>query len=414
MEQSKKNWGIIWVLILVVSILVSLVLGQAKKPDYSDGQESNAGSDLTQVYPEAYRSFIMDAADILSDNEEQVIMQYNATWDMRYNSVIAIVTDYTAGENSLEDISFDLADDLGLGEGDAILVIAVDDGEYFFNYGNDFATIMTGSVVDALSGILEQWNGKKSFDATATSFYSAMDTIYQDNFGLGNEEILSIDDDFTYKPVPITAYDVVVFVLAALLIIYVILTLIDQMRFKLYRTRYYGVPSTPAFRPIFFWHGPSYHWYQRRWQAAPPPPPPPMGGPGYHGGGPTSYRGPSTTPRPGSAKISSPRSTTEFGGAGTDKKPRSGSTFGGRPTGTGTPGGFGGVFGGSSSRPKGSGSSFGGSRSSSSSGRRSSGSFGGSRSSSHSSSSRSGGSFGGSRGSSGGSRGGGFGGGRRK
>lgn len=52
-------------------------------------------------------------------------------------------------------------------------------------------------------------------------------------------------------------------------------TLIDSARYTAYRQRYYGVVNPPyVFRPILFWHGPSYGWYRRRWRQPPPPPPP--------------------------------------------------------------------------------------------------------------------------------------------
>lgn len=77
-----------------------------------------------------------------------------------------------------------------------------------------------------------------------------------------------------------------------LAIVLVAATLIDSARYTAYRQRYYGVVNPPyVFRPILFWHGPSYGWYRRRWRQ-PPPPPPPRGPRGPGGGGFSGFSGP--------------------------------------------------------------------------------------------------------------------------
>lgn len=366
MKFFQKTW-VAW---LLTAVMIAAAVGIGLSKNYErvpDTPAPGPGTGLdTTLSTSGYSKYIWDNAGILSAATEKKISLYNANWDFRYNSVVAIVT--TDSTSNLEDFAWDQGVDMGLGEGDAVLAISARDEDWFVAPGDDFSTILTNKAVQtlekALSGDLN--------DETILVFYEQLNQIYLDNFGLGNAQTGG-DYYYTHDSGDTAAGVVMlVFVLIALV---VIISAIDRTRYNTYRARYYGVASPPVmFRPIFFWHGPGTGWYRRHWRQPPPPPPPrPPRGPG---GGPGS--------RPGGGSGFGGGSSSGFGGAG-NRGPRGGGTFGGRPSGGGRSGGFGGSFGGSS---------FGGSRGG--------GSFGGSR----------GGGFGGGRsgGFGGGSRGGGFGG----
>ncbi len=50
--------------------------------------------------------------------------------------------------------------------------------------GSEFATILTDQAVDELESRLSSASG--NYDAAVLSFFSAMEPVYQANFGLGN------------------------------------------------------------------------------------------------------------------------------------------------------------------------------------------------------------------------------------
>ena len=359
MKFLQKTW-VAWLLtavMIVAAIGIGQVRGGRREPEPLPSGSTALDKSLSTA---GYDKWIWDDANILSASTEKQINLYNANWDYRYNSVVAIVT--TDSVTSLEDFAWDQGVDMGLGEGDAVLAISARDEDWFVAPGDDFSTILTNRVVSDLEGIL---SGDLN-DKTILAFYEALNEVYLDNFGLGNAEP---DGSYGYNNSGDTAAGVTM--LAFILIaIVVVVSAIDRMRYNTYRRQYYGVVNPPVmFRPIFFWHGPGSYWYRRHWHRPPPPPPRPPRGPGGGFGGSSGFGG---------------GSSSGFGGAG-NRGPRGGGTFGGRPSGGGRSGGFGGSFGGSS---------FGGSRGG--------GSFGGSR----------GGGFGGGRsgGFGGGSRGGGFGG----
>ena len=310
---------------------------------------------------------------LITDNPEeqrQQISLYNANWDLRYNSILVVdIQSAAPSSNSLADYAYDQANSMELGQYDAYLVIVPSIQDAYFAAGVDYP-LSDSQITDFMDRYLYQdlVDGKTGQGVLALC--GGLNDYYVSNFGTG-----SADSGYAYDDYGADDGSALVGLLVMLVILLVILSVIDRLRYSSYRQRYYGVADPPfVFRPLLFWHGPSYGWYRRRWRQPPPPPPRGPGGP-RRPGGPGSFGGgprPGSGPRPGGS--SRPGS---FGGG-----PRPGSFGGSAPRG----GGFG-----SSSRGGGFG---GGSRG---------GGFGGA--------SRGGGFGGGSRGGgfSGGSRGGGFG-----
>lgn len=360
MKFFQKTW-VAW---LLTAVMIAAAVGIGLSKSFERAQDAPAPSPSTgldtTLSTQSVQKFLWDDADILSASTEKRINLYNANWDFRYNSVVALVTTDSSGD--LEEFAWDQGVDMGLGEGDAVLAISVQDREYYLFSGDDFSTILTNRVVSDLEDVL---SGDLN-DKTVLAFYAALDGVYQSNFGLGNAE-----GPVAATPVPgyggvsgsrAAGLMLLVFIMIAIILV---VNSIDHMRYNTYRQRYYGVLNPPViFRPIFFWHGPGTSWYRRNWRQPPPPPPP--RGPGGPGPGPGN--------RPGGGFGGG--SSGGFGGMG-NSGPRGGGTFGGRPSGGGRSGGFGGSFGGGSFGGGRSGGSFGGSRGGSFGGGRSGGSFGG-------------------------------------
>lgn len=343
MKTKNKSYAAGWV-VLILAIAAAVILGQLRKPAVGAPAPEAAAHLDTSLDTSYVEQFLYDKADVLDGDTEDLLALYNANWDYRYNSVVAFfsVEELPAEAADAEDYAYALSEDYSLGDGDALLLVVEDADEYQFVWGADFDSIMNGKAVDALGEAMagDDW------DHDVESFYSVLDTVYRDNFGLGNGDASYYEEDSFFSGGMALAWiiQLVVFLLA----VYLILSAIDRSRYNAYRARYYGVADPPVmFRPIFFWHGPRYGWYTRHWHA---PPPPPRGPRGPTGGGPRS----GGTSRPSSG----------FGGAGA--RPTRGSGFSGG-------GSFGGSRGGGFSRG---GGSFGGGRSGGFSGGRGGG-FGG-------------------------------------
>ena len=276
------------VIMIVAAIGIGWVRGQS--PSVTPAPDNSSAALDTSLSVGGYAKWILDEANVLSAATEQQLSLYNANWDYRYNSVVAVATvnSIPAGSN-MEDYAFDLGAGAGLGEGDALILIAVKDEQYYVAVGMDFGTIITTGVENTLSSILAASCASRDFEGGILSFFGTMNEVYYSNFGLGNGEYHSAGTvSFGFSGL-FTLLFIAIFVLA-------FLTAINQARYDSYRTRYYGVANPPyVFRPILFWHGPSYGWYRRQWHRPAPPPP----------------RGPGGGPRPGGFG-----GTGGFGGAG--------------------------------------------------------------------------------------------------
>ena len=344
MKFLQKTW-VAWLLtavMIVAAIGIGQVRGGRREPEPLPSGSTALDKSLSTA---GYDKWIWDDANILSASTEKQINLYNANWDYRYNSVVAIVT--TDSTSDLEEFAWDQGIDLGLGEGDAILAISARDEDWFVAPGDDFSTILTNRVVSDLEDIL---SGKLN-DKTVLAFYEALNQVYLDNFGLGNAGSGS-----TYAPGYSGGGTVAGVMLLVLILIAIVLVVsaIDRMRYNTYRRQYYGVVNPPVmFRPIFFWHGPGSYWYRRHWRQPPPPPPPrpprgpggPGPGSGFGGGGFTGFSGPMGGGSRGGSFSSGPRGGGFSGGS------RGGGFSGGRGggfSGGSRGGGFGGSFGGGS------------------------------------------------------------------
>ncbi len=350
MKTNNKSYTAGWI-VLILAILAAVILGQLRAPaegGKAPAPAQTAGLD-TKLDTAYYEQFIYDKAGVLDSDTEDLLALYNANWDYRYNSMVAFFSENTVS-GSTEDYAYDLSEDYGLGAGDALLLVVKDTDEFQFVWGDDFDGIMNGKAVDLLGEALSG----NDWDHDVDSFYSVMDTVYRDNFGLGNGEAYEEGPSFTSGLTLVW----ILWLLGFILMAYLVLSAIDRSRYNAYRAQYYGVANPPViFRPIFFWHGPRYGWYTRHWHRPPPPPPPrgprpPMGGGPRPGGGSRPSRG--------------SRPSSGFGGAGARPSRGSGFRSGG--------GSFGGSHGGGFSRG---GGSFGGSRGGGFSGGSRGGGFGG-------------------------------------
>lgn len=354
MNLLKKRW--VAVLVTIVAIAVGIGLGQLRANRAPDVPTTGETALDTSLSTSAYETWIWDEAGVFSSAEEKQICLYNANWDLRYTSLLAVAA-VKSVEGDIAEYSYALGNEIGLGQGDALLVLDIGGKDAYLATGDDFADMLLSDT--QATTYLDQYLYEDFMDGNygkgVLTFMAALNDRYVEVFG--GEWTESVDGAGT-----------VVSVIVMLLILFVIINAIDKSRYNTYRQRYYGVPNPPyVFRPLLFWHGPSYGWYRRRWRQPPPPPPPPPRGP----------RGPGS---PGG-----------FGGTGGFTNNTRGGGFGGSARGGGfSSGSRGSGFGSSSSR----------------------GGFGGSSRSGFGGSSRGGFGGGGSRGGgfSGGSRGGGFGG----
>ena len=138
------------VLITLVAIAVAVGIGWVKRPISSPSAPNPGPSSYaldTGLDTRPYEGYVSDGADLLSAAAEKTLARYNANWDTRYNSIVAVFTTDTLRGADIEDYAYDQGAALGLGEWDAIIVLADQDGLYYMVSGDDFSALLTSQVV---------------------------------------------------------------------------------------------------------------------------------------------------------------------------------------------------------------------------------------------------------------------------
>ena len=337
-------------LVLIAAIALSSLYGLSKRPQVEVPEGGAALDDsLSTAYLSAY---LVDEAGVLSAGTEKSVLLYNANWDKLNRGILAVVTTRgTASLGGIEEAAWTWAEDLLLGENDAILLIDAGAEDYRLVASGTFYDLLaaqSASFVDAcMAGYVQQrdYNG------------GVLNLMGQLHLLQGSGAHSSGGGAFG-----IIAALIPIFVLLIFLI--VVFTMLDSLRYSGWYGRYGGMPVPPVvYRPILWWHRPGSRWYRRR--CAPPPPHhrgpgprPPMGG-GPGGPRPPMGGGPRPPRPPMGGGFTPPRSGSFGGGSrgGGFGGPRSGS-FGGGSRG----GGFGGGSRGGSFGGGGRGGGFGGRR----------------------------------------------------
>lgn len=345
MKFLQKTW--VAVVITAAMIVAAVAIGLSKPAPAATPEPSSPGTNVsavtgldTSLSTGQYQRYLNDQPGVLTEEQRQQISLYNANWDLRYNSILVVdIQSAAPSSNSLADYAYDQANSMELGQYDAYLVIVPSIQDAYFAAGVDYP-LSDSQITDFMDRYLYQDLVDGQTGQGVLALCSGLNDYYVSNFGTG-----SADSDYAYDDYGADEGSALVGLLVMLVILLVILSVIDRLRYSSYRQRYYGVANPPfVFRPLLFWHGPSYGWYRRRWRQPPPPPPRGPGGPGGPGprrpGGPGSFGG---GPRPGSFGGSAPR------GGGFGSSSRGGGFGGGAPRGGGFSGGSrGGGFGGAS------------------------------------------------------------------
>lgn len=350
------------IFVLIAAIALSSLYGISKAPEIRLPEGSVPLDESLSTY--TFGQYVEDRAGVLSKKTMKAVCLYNANWDRMAGSILAVVTLGDKEETgSAEDLAWDWAETLQLGENDAILVINATNQDYSVVASGRFFDLLDAQSASFVDTLLEESIHKRDYDQAVLNLFGGLHQL----FGM-------YQTDSYAGGAGMEVFRSVLSVVVLLVVLVLLFNCLDGIRYNSWSARYGGMAVPPVvYRPIFWWHRPGSRWYRRRHM--PPPPPPPRGPRGPRppmGGGPRPPMGGGTPPRPN--RPTPPR--TGGGGFNRGGGFGSGSMGGG---GFGRGGGFGGSRGG--------GGSFGGGRG---------GGFGG-----------------GPRGGGGGSRGGGFGGGRR-
>ena len=322
--------------VLVISIAAAVFIGQSRKDTF-------IAKTPTALLDVQYRQWVCDDAGLLSDKTEQLIRDYNGSWDGKYYAVVAVATvDKLVGWEG-QDYAAKLGEAWGLGRNDMILVL-VKDGDWQVYCGDRVGACMTDTQQQKLRSAIDSPYYTGDFNAAVTAFFRQSDVFYgQAQLNSGGSYSSGDPGWHAQEPAAVKTGGVSIGGVVLLIVaIFAVWVLLDRMRYNRYRRRYVmpGIVPPVAYYPIF---------WGRRLAAprAPRPPrrpynggphPPAGGGPRPGGGG---YQPPRSTPRPQPPRSSS-RPGSGFSGGGFGGGSRSGGSRSGGSRGGFGGGGFGG------------------------------------------------------------------------
>ena len=326
--------------VMVLAILAGAALGQAKKPDV---EAALTGDFLYLIHNEG---------GVITQDTAGYIEAMNASLFAQTGAQIAVDVVRTTGNEEIGDYAERTFQELGVGSRERnnglLLVLALEnlyngapDGDYYLAWGSGFSAGQQTNLEDILYSTLEDYFAAGRYDDgvryTFRSLTDYLESVYHVSVttappspaAMGNYQTIS--GSYRSTGAAVAVGGIVAGLVMLVVLLFMFWVLLDGMRYRSYRRRYYGPTVTGIPRPVYY----PVFWGRPRRPRRPPPPPPPRrpGGPGGFGGG-SFGGGTGRGPRPGGPGPGS--FGGGFGGFG-------GGSFGGGAGRGGRPGGFGGA-----------------------------------------------------------------------
>ena len=108
---QKKSVAIV---LAAVMIVVGIAAGQMRADRAPEVPTTGAAALDTTLSTSAYETWIWDEAGVFSSSEEEKICLYNANWDLRYSSLVAVAA-VKSVSGDIAEYAFELGGEIGLG-----------------------------------------------------------------------------------------------------------------------------------------------------------------------------------------------------------------------------------------------------------------------------------------------------------
>lgn len=286
-------------IIMVLAILAGLSLGQAKKP-----VEAGVAGEFLYL--------IENEGGVISKDTAGYMEAMNTSLFAQTGAQIAVDVVSTTGEMEIDAYAEKLFRSLGVGSRERnngiLLVLALEnmyngspDGDYYIAWGSGFSYSEQAELEDILYRTLESDFARKEYDKGVRKTFDALVDYLEELYyvtvsttpppaaATGNYE--SISGTYASSGGAVDAESVIISILVLLVVLLILWIILDGMRYRSYRRRYWGPTVVGIPRPVYY---PVFWGRSRRPRRPPPPPRPPRdpkGPGGGFGGGPGSFGG---------------------------------------------------------------------------------------------------------------------------
>ena len=161
--------------VLMLAIAGAVFIGQSRK----DGFIAKEPTELLDVQ---YQDWICDEAGLLNGQTEQLIRDYNDSWNSKYYAITAVASIDHLTSWDAEDYAANLGEKWGLGRIDMILLL-VKDGDWQVYCGDNVGYTMTDTQQNQLRQAIETTYYSGDFDSAVTAFFRQADVCYAQTRG---------------------------------------------------------------------------------------------------------------------------------------------------------------------------------------------------------------------------------------
>ena len=233
MKFFQKTWVAV---VITLAMVAGAVFIGLNRTDTVPNTPASVGLD-TSLSTSRSEGFLLDEADVLSQEEEHQINLYNANWLERYDSLIAVAV-VPSASGSLEDYAYERAMAWELAAADAVLVIETSSGSAYFLPGDNYP--LTDSQINSyMNTYLYDGVANKEYASGILELFQEVNQYYVDQYGRGYLDNGSYGYGYQSGS---TLYGIIMLVV----ILLVIATVVDNLRYASYRQRYYGVVNPPV------------------------------------------------------------------------------------------------------------------------------------------------------------------------
>lgn len=155
-------------LVLILAIVGAGAWGLHKKP-----------ADLPEVRQNIW---LLDDADILSEQTEELINEYNATWDEKYLAVMAVVTVDNMDGWTYEKYADAIGERWQLGQDDLLLLIVKDQYGYIRAGDRVWDYVSGTNLRDKLNAALNQIKPSGDVDGAVVKIFRQADVVFAQNY----------------------------------------------------------------------------------------------------------------------------------------------------------------------------------------------------------------------------------------
>ena len=281
--------------VMVLAILAGVGLGQARKPA---AEAALTGDFLYLIHNEG---------GAVSQDTAEYLEAMNASLFAQTGAQIAVDVVRTTGSEEIGDYAERTFRELGVGSRERnnglLLVLALEneydgapDGDYYLAWGSGFSSSQQDRLDEIQYGVLEDYFAAKRYDDGVRHTFDALvdylESVYRVTVtttppspaAVGNYQTISGGYQSTGTAVAIGS--IVMGLVTLVILLFILWVILDGMRYRTYRRRYYGPTVIGIPRPVYY---PVFWGRPRRPRRPPPPPRPPRpggpGGPGSFGGG---------------------------------------------------------------------------------------------------------------------------------